>query len=97
MKRFDIFSKELVENKFKTPTGHSLEKRDVQRIGGEKVEIAITSSKSGFHLFLNNQEVGDTYKSLKDAEKDTKDIKKLLSQMVNEGLKVGEIINEINL
>ena len=51
----------------------------------------------GFHLFLNGQEVSDTYKSLKDAEKDTKDVKKLLSQMVNEGITVGEIFDEINL
>ena len=97
MKRFDVFSQELVEAKFKTPKGHSLEKRDVQRIGGEKVEITITSDKSGYHLFLNGQEVSDTYDSLKDAEKDTRDVKKLLSQMVNEGITVGEIIDEINL
>lgn len=97
MKRFDIFTKELTEAKFKTPKGHSVSKRNVERVGGETVEITITSSKMGFHLFLNGQEVSDTYKSLKDAEKDTKDVKKLLSQMVNEGITVGEIFDEINL
>jgi hypothetical protein len=97
MKSFAILSKELVESKFKTPKGHTVEKREVQRIGGEKVEITITSSKMGFHLFLNGQEASDTYKTLKDVEKDTRDVKKLLNQMVNEGITVGEIIHEINL
>jgi hypothetical protein len=95
MKRFEVFSRELSE--FRAPKGHSLEKRDVHRLGEEKLELTITSEESAYYLFLNGQEVSETYNSLKDAENDSKEVKSLLSQMVNEGITVGEIIDEINL
>lgn len=39
----------------------------------------------------------NSYKDLKAAEKEMKDIKKIMSTMSEEGITVEEIINEINI
>jgi len=98
MKTFSQISRELVEAKFKLPKGEEMVKRESQKIGGEKVEIVFTSSKDGkkFHVYLNDSKLGD-YKSLKQAEKEVKDMKGVLGQMESEGLNIKEVIDEINI
>lgn len=97
MKTFLQISKELFEAKFKLPAGHDLIKTSVQKIDGEKIDMTFTSSKNGkqFHVFMDKQKLGD-YKTLKQAEKEVKDMNSVLGEMVSSGLNIKESINEIN-
>jgi len=100
MKSFLTMSRELHEAKFKVPNGEKELKRDIEKLGGKRVEITFTQDKKGrFHVYLNGDDFtgGNPYKDMKTAEKETKDMKKIMLQMSYDGINTGDILDEINI
>ena len=100
MKTFASISKELNEAKFKAPRGEKEVKRDIEKVGGKKIEIVFTQDKKGkIHVYLNGDSFtgGVAYKDMKQAEKETKDMKKIMLQMSYDGINTGDILDEINI
>lgn len=100
MKSFNVLSNELNEAKLKLPTGSKELKSDSVRIGSKKVMVSYAQNrKNRVDVYMDgNLFSGDnSYKDLKAAEKEMKDIKKIMSTMSEEGITVEEIINEINI
>lgn len=97
MKSFKSFNEELTRSVLPDLEGHSTIKRSVHAFNEEVVKFKITSSEDGFHVFINDNQISENYTNLEDAEKDVKQVKQLLGDIVNEGITAGEIINEIDL
>jgi hypothetical protein len=100
MKTFASMSKELNEAKFKAPRDQKEVKRDIEKVGGKKIEIVFTQDKKGkIHVYLNGDDFtgGNPYKDMKQAEKETKDMKKIMLQMSYDGINTGDILDEINI
>lgn len=100
VKSFNVLSNELNEAKLKLPTGSKELKSDSVRIGSKKVMVSYAQNrKNRVDVYMDgNLFSGDnSYKDLKAAEKEMKDIKKIMSTMSEEGITVEEIINEINI
>lgn len=99
MKSFSQISVELLEAKVKLPSGHKEIKADSVKVSGKKVDIVYTSYKGKVSVFVNGEDFtgGAPYKDIKTAEKEFKDIKKIMQQMSEEtGVSIEEIVNEIN-
>jgi len=99
MKSFTTMVQELQEAKFKLPSGHKELKTDMVKINGKNVDIVFAMSKGKVHAFVNGQNFTGTspYKDLKSAEKEFKDIKKIMTNMGEEfDVTIEEIVNEIN-
>jgi len=99
MKTFGQVSVELNEAKNKLPSGHKEVKTDTSKIGSQNLDIVYASYKGKIHVFVNNNLfTGDApYKDLKTAEKEFKDIKKVMKNMGEEfDVNIEEIVNEIN-
>ena len=99
MKSFTTMVQELQEAKFKLPSGHKELKSDSVKVSGKLVDIVYAMSKGKVHAFVNGQNFTGTspYKDLKSAEKEFKDIKKIMTNMGEEfDVTIEEIVNEIN-
>jgi hypothetical protein len=100
LKSFAQISVELAEAKVKLPSGHKEIKSDSVKVGGKLTSIVYTSYKNKVSVFVNGEDftAGTPYKDLKTAEKEFKDIKKIMQQMSEEtGVSIEEIVNEINI
>ena len=96
MKSFADIQVELREAKFKLPRGHKDLKTDVVKIGGKKISISYTEYRGKVHVYVDGQDFGGaTYKNLKSAEKEMKDVIKQMSE--EENIDIEEIFNEINI
>ena len=65
-------SQELNEAKFKAPRGQKEVKRDIEKVGGKKIEIVFTQDKKGkIHVYLNGDDFtgGNPYKDMKQQRK----------------------------
>lgn len=100
MKSFRTVQSELNEAKLKLPSGSKELKVDVLKIGGKKVSVSFVQNKRNkVDVYMDgNLFSGDSpYKDLKSAEKEMKDIRKIMSNMSEEGINIEEIIHEINI
>ena len=100
MKSFNEITQELNEAKFKAPRGTKELKRDFVKAGGKTLEILYVQNKQKkVEVYLDSTSMGDPYKDMKSAEKEMKDIKKVLKQM-SEDFNIEEFKgfnNEINI
>ncbi len=97
MKSFADVSRDLYEAKFKLPSGHKEVKRDSVKAGGKTVDIVYSEYRGKVHVFLNGDSLGEPWKNMKTAEKEMKDVKKVMKQMSEEDeIDLEEIANEIN-
>ena len=90
---------ELNEAKFKLPTGTKMLSKEVTKIGSTKIDIVyVQTKKNTVDVYVDGSKFnGDaSYKDLKSAQAEFKDIKQVMRQMSEEGISIGEIINEIN-
>ena len=100
VKSFKAVQLELNEAKIKLPSGSKELKVDVAKVGCKKISISYVQNKRNkVDVYLDgNLFSGDSpYKDLKAAEKEMKDIKKVMLNMSEEGINIEEIINEINI
>ena len=100
MKTFAEMSQILHEAKFKIASGEKELSKETAKIGGKKVNIVYVQNKRNkVDVYMDgNKFSGDmSYKDLKSAQKEMKSIKKVMSQMSEEGISIGEIIDEINI
>ena len=82
MKSFKEITQELNEAKFKAPRGTKELKRDFVKAGSKKIEIVyVQNNKKQVEVYIDGTSMGDPYKDMKVAEKEMKDIKKVLKQM----------------
>lgn len=97
MKTFADVSRDLYEAKFKLPRGHEEVKRDSVKAAGKKVDIVYSEYRGKVHVFLNGDSLGEPWKNLKVAEKEMKDVKKVMKQMSEEDdIDLEEIANAVN-
>tara|TARA_B110000444_G_scaffold94122_1_gene88965 strand:+ start:722 stop:1024 length:303 start_codon:yes stop_codon:yes gene_type:complete len=100
VKSFKAVQLELNEAKIKLPSGSKELKVDVAKVGGKKISISyVQNNRNKVDVYIDgNLFSGDSpYKDLKAAEKEMKDIKKVMLNMSEEGINIEEIINEINI
>jgi len=100
LKSFKALQFELNEAKVKLPSGSKELKTDVAKLGGKKVSIAyVQNKKNKVDVYVDGRIFsGDaSYKDLKSAEKEMKDIKAVMKTMAEEGIQIEEIIDEINI
>lgn len=88
---------ELNEAKFKLPKGQTEVKKEVQKVGGRTLDIRFGEDKRGkIHVYIDGMLMGDPYKNMKLAQKDMKNIKKVIMQMGEENISAEEILGVIN-
>lgn len=99
MKSFQQMSRELVEAKMKLPSGHKELKRELVKVGSKTYELVFSQKGRDVHVHLDGMDTGETYKDLKTAEKETKNIKAVLQQMGEDFSfeEFKEIFNEANI
>jgi len=99
MKTFSQIRTELNEAKFKIPSGEKELKRDVVRSGSKKFELVfVQNKKKKIEVYLDGNNFGQEFKDLKDAEKEMKDIRGVLSQMEDFSMdEFKEFFNEVNI
>lgn len=88
---------ELNEAKFKLPKDQTEVKKEVQKVGGRTLDIRFGEDKRGkIHVYIDGMLMGDPYKNMKLAQKDMKNIKKVIMQMGEENISAEEILGVIN-
>lgn len=88
---------ELNEAKFKLPKDQTEVKKEVQKVGGRTLDIRFGEDKRGkVHVYIDGMLMGDPYKNMKLAQKDMKNIKKVIMQMGEENISAEEILGVIN-
>lgn len=88
---------ELNEAKFKLPKDQSEVKKEVQKVDGRTLDIRFGEDKRGkIHVYIDGMLMGDPYKNMKLAQKDMKNIKKVIMQMGEENISAEEILGVIN-
>ena len=82
MKSFIEISQELNEAKFKAPRGTKELKREFVKTGRKSYEIVfVQTTGKKVEVYLDGTSMGDPYKDMKTADKEMKDITKVLKQM----------------
>ena len=100
MKTFAEISHILHEAKFKVASGEKELSKETAKVGGKKVNIVYVQNKRNkVDVYMDGRKFsGDMpYKDLKSAQKEMKDIKKIMGNMSEEGITIGEILDEINI
>ena len=99
MKTFSQLRTELNEAAFKVPSGEKELKRDSVRAGSKKFELVfVQNKKRKVEVYLDGNNFGQEFKDLKDAEKEMKDIRGVLSQMEDFSMdEFKEFFNEVNI
>ena len=88
---------ELNDAKFKLPKDQTEVKKEVQKVGGRTLDIRFGEDKRGkVHVYIDGMLMGDPYKNMKLAQKDMKNIKKVIMQMGEENISAEEILGVIN-
>ena len=97
MKRFSDVVQELHEAKFNCPEGHEIIKREKLKFGEETINIIYTECKEGITVFLNGQDIQETFEDQESLKIGMQSVKKMLQDMSEEGISIEELINEINI
>lgn len=97
MKRFSDVAQELHEANFICPEGHEVIKREKLKFGEETINIIYTECKEGITVFLNGQDIQETFEDQESLKIGMQSVKKMLQDMSEEGISIEELINEINI
>ncbi len=97
MKTFSDVSQELVEATFKCPEGHEVIKRETLKFGEEAINIIYTECEEGITVFLNGQDIQETFEDEESLKIGMQSVKKMLQDMSEEGISIEGIVNEINI
>ena len=97
MRTFSEISQELHESRFMVPEGHIELKREIFKIGEESINIVYTECDEGITVFLNGQEIQETFEDTESLKVGMKAVKNMLVDMSEEGISIEEITNEINI
>ena len=97
MKTFSDVAQELQEATFKCPEGHDVIKREKLKFGEETINIIYTECEEGITVFLNGQDIQETFKDAESLKIGMQEVKKMLKDMSEEGISIEELINEINI
>ena len=89
-------SEELLEAKFVAPEGHVVIKREVEKFGEETINIIYTECEEGITVFLNGQDIQETFEDEESLKVGMLEVKRMLKDMSEEGISIEEITNEIN-
>ena len=96
MKLFSEIAQELHEAKFMITLRHSELKREIFQIGEESINIVYTECEEGITVFLNGQEIQETFEDAESLKIGMRTVKNMLKDMSEEGISIEEITNEIN-
>ena len=96
MKLFSEIAQELHEAKFMIPLGHTELKREIFQIGEESINIVYTEWEERITVFLNGQEIQETFDDAESLKIGMRTVKNMLKDMSEEGISIEEITNEIN-
>lgn len=96
MKTWTQITAELNEAKFTLPKDQKEVKRETQKVSGKTVNIVYAEDRrKKIHVYMDDIEIG-TYKNVKEAEKEMKNIKNVMLQMGEENISLEEILGVIN-
>jgi hypothetical protein len=96
-KTWDQITTILNEAKFKLPSGQKEVKKSTEKVGSKTLDIRFGEDKRGkIHVYVNTVSMGDPYRNMKEAEKEMKDIKKIMQNMSEEDISLEEILGVIN-
>ena len=90
-------SEELHEANFVCPEGHVVIKREKLIFGEETINIIYTECEEGITVFLNGQDIQETFEDEESLKVGMQSVKKMLKDMAEEGISIEGIINEINI
>ena len=96
MRSFSEIAQELHEAKFMIPLGHTELKRETFQVGGDNINIVYTQCEEGITVFLNGQEIQETFEDGESLKVGMNTVKNMLRDMSEEGISIEEITNEIN-
>ena len=97
MKTFQDVAQELHEAKFICPEGHEVIKREKLIFGEETINIIYTECEEGITVFLNGQDIQETFEDEEFLKIGMQSVKKMLKDMSEEGISIEGIVNEINI
>ena len=97
MKRFSDVAQELHEANFNCPEGHEVIKREKLIFGEETINIIYTECEEGITVFLNGQDIQETFKDAESLKVGMQSVKNMLKDMADEGISIEGIVNEINI
>jgi hypothetical protein len=97
MRSFSEVRKELVESISVIPENFFILERDSFRLGEEIVNVVFAREGKNVNIFLNNKLLDEDFSSVKSAKEEFKNIHNMMNEMINEGISLGEILNEINI
>ena len=97
MKSFADMSQELHEAKFNCPEGHEFIRRETLKFGEDTINIVYTECEEGFTVFLNGQDIQETFEDEESLNIGMQSVKKMLKDMSEEGISLEGLINEINI
>tara|TARA_X000000950_G_scaffold255390_1_gene319962 strand:+ start:9368 stop:9673 length:306 start_codon:yes stop_codon:yes gene_type:complete len=101
MKTWKQITTELNEAKFKLPKDQKEVKRQTEKVSGKSLDIVYGEDKRGkIHVYVDGVSMGEPHRNMKNAEKEMKNVKKLILQMGEENITKEEIlgvINEVNI
>jgi len=96
VRTFSEIAQELHEAKFMIPLGHTELKREIFQVGGDNINIVYTQCEEGITVFLNGQEIQETFEDGESLKVGMNTVKNMLRDMSEEGISIEEITNEIN-
>ena len=85
------------EAKFMIPLGHTELKREIFQVGGDNINIVYTQCEEGITVFLNGQEIQETFEDGESLKVGMNTVKNMLRDMSEEGISIEGIVNEINI
>ena len=97
MKRFSDVAQELHEANFICPEGHEVIKREKLKFGEETINIIYTECEEGITVFLNGQDIQETFEDEESLKVGMQSVKNMLKDMADEGISIEGIVNEINI
>tara|TARA_Y100000389_G_scaffold144444_1_gene142822 strand:+ start:896 stop:1195 length:300 start_codon:yes stop_codon:yes gene_type:complete len=97
MKSFSSVLTELNESRKDIPLNSFEVKRNFVEIGEQRFNVVFSSLKRDVKISIDGNTLNESFKSLKDAEKEFNNIRYVMKDLIEKDTKIEEIINEINI
>jgi hypothetical protein len=97
MKSFSSVLTELNESRKDIPLNSFEVKRNFVEIGEQRFNVVFSSLKRDIKISIDGNTLNESFKSLKDAEKEFNNIRYVMKDLIEKDTKIEEIINEINI
>lgn len=97
MKSFSSVLTELNESRKDIPLNSFEVKRNFVEIGEQRFNVVFSSLKRDINISIDGNTLNESFKSLKDAEKEFNNIRYIMKDLIEKDTKIEEIINEINI